>query len=659
MRNSKLLLIIPLLLAACTTDPVQEQLGETSAAGEVSVKIANTSENAVEGTLIVCFDEEAVPTLERAAAEAKRTRSGAVTRSGLARVDEILESVHVVSFERVFPETERFEARTRAAGLHRWYVLEFDPEQDLDEAAVRLAEVAEVAEVQFSARLRKCFDGEAVPLGDGAALQSRAMVTADFNDPQLPWQWHYINNADQAIATTSRAGADIRVADAWRLTAGDPRVIVAIVDEGVKYTHPDLAANMWVNPDPDPEMKDLHGYNFIDDGPITWNRKGDSGHATHIAGTIAAVNNNSLGVCGVAGGTGHNDGVRIMSCQIFSGDGVPTDYQSSRAVKYAADHGASILQCSYGYDAGKLRSDNAYERESPLLVAALRYFMEQDNCPALDGGLVFFSAGNESTAMAGYPSAYRDYISVTSFSADYLPAYYTNYGSGCNIAAPGGELSGLSGGKRAGILSTLCSEISEDDYGYMQGTSMACPHASGAAALGLSYALAKGKRFTREEFSAMVLTSVNDIDQYLAEGTKVSGSTIDLENYYRKMGTGSVDAYRLLMQVEGTPCVTVPLNRMQLIALTEHFGGGAENLTYTGVEMDGEDMDRLGLIDAPRIFNGKLQIKCTRPGSARIRVTAVAGGTRPATGVLMGGTEITKEFAILARPAVAENGGWL
>lgn len=94
------------------------------------------------------------------------------------------------------------------------------------------------------------------------------------------------------------AGADINVADAWKLTAGNPEVIVAIVDEGVKYTHPDLAANMWINPNPSPEYgkQDIHGWNFVTDGPISWGQKGDSGHGTHVAGTVAAVNNNGIGV---------------------------------------------------------------------------------------------------------------------------------------------------------------------------------------------------------------------------------------------------------------------------------------------------------------------------------------------------------------------------
>lgn len=135
------------------------------------------------------------------------------------------------------------------------------------------------------------------------------------------------------------AGADINAQDAWAITAGNPGVVVAIVDQGVKYTHPDLAANMWINTqekngatgaddDGNGYIDDIYGYNFVTRGAVSWDRevwvggenKGDSGHGTHVAGTVAAVNNNGVGVCGVAGGTGRNDGVKLMSCQIFSGN---------------------------------------------------------------------------------------------------------------------------------------------------------------------------------------------------------------------------------------------------------------------------------------------------------------------------------------------------
>ena len=664
-NKTKLLIFASLLLAACSTDPMQEipNRGDSAPEIETSGKICNTSDDAVAGSLIVKFGEEAIPSLEQNALNAAKTRS-ALTRSGIESVDDILNDLHVTSLERVFPEAGEHEARTRAAGLHRWYVLRFASEEDLDKAAERLAGVAEISKVQFRTRLYRASDCKTYPFQATANGQTRALVTADFNDPNLFWQWHYINNADQAVATTSVAGADINVADAWKLTAGNPEVIVAIVDEGVKYTHPDLAANMWINPNPSPEYKnqDIHGWNFAADGPISWGQKGDSGHGTHVAGTVAAVNNNGVGVCGVAGGTGRNDGVKLMSCQIFSGNDATSGAitTSAEAIKYAADNGAAIIQCSFGSKAGAYTSDSAYERGSGVQYNAIKYFIESQNCDAVGGGVVIFAAGNDATAMSGYPGAYHDYISVTSFSPDYLPAYYTNYGPGCNISAPGGDykISADAAKTYAEVLSTVPSELSEyngADYGFMQGTSMACPHVSGVAALGLSYALEKGKKFTLDEFKTMILTSVNDMETYL-DGSKTG---LVLADYRKKMGTGSIDAYQLLMQVEGTPCLRAKVGTKQLVALTKYFGGSASNLTYLRVEMTRENMDKLGITEAPSISYGKLMIHCTKPGVAKISVTAIAGGGSVGGGSSMGGQEITKEFAVIARATENANGGWL
>ena len=125
------------------------------------------------------------------------------------------------------------------------------------------------------------------------------------------------------------------------------------------------------------------------------------------------------------------------------------------------------------------------------------------------------------------------------------------------------------------------------------------------------------------------------------------------------MGTGITDAYQLLMQIEGTPCLRVAVGEVQLIPLTQHFGQGAEDLTYTDIRMSAKDMEKLGIKAAPKMYNGKLMIKCTKPGSAKIKVSAIAGGTKPGTGVVMGGMVVTKEFAVIARSAGAANGGWL
>ncbi|WP_418982779.1 S8 family serine peptidase [Alistipes sp.] len=661
MADKKFLLLAAILLAGCTSDPMTEEAGGGAEVPAVAQKIVNTSVHAQSGSLLVCFDDAAVNDIEQTVAEAVATRSVA-TRSGITSVDDIFADLNVKSFQRLFPCDARSEARTRAAGLHKWYELTFASDFDLNAAAERLASVDAVENIQFNTRLEKNWDSKAAPLS--AAKQAVRPSVLPFNDPQLYLQWHYINRGDRVVDPTARIGADIDVADAWAITGGDPRVIVAVVDEGVKYTHPDLASNMWVNTkeipgngiddDGNGYIDDVYGYNFVDNGPISWDKAKDSGHGTHTAGTVAAVNNNGIGVSGVAGGTGNGDGVRLMSCQVLSNDTGGTVAAMSRAIKYAADNGASIIQCSMGIQGGGPTSDNAWSTQQKAEYDALSYFINTSNCAALDGGMVIFSAGNDSNPRAGYPGAYRDYISVTSFGPDFLPASYTNYGPGCNIAAPGGDLT-MEGGDNAAVLSTLPSEVNEgEDYGYMQGTSMACPHVSGVVALGLSYALQQGKHFTRSEFTSMVLTSVNDIDVYL-DGTK--GST-RLDQYYKKMGTGAIDAYQLLMQVEGTPCLKVAVGTEQLIPLTQFFGASAANLTYLSVTMTAADKAKLGIEAGPEMVYGKLRIKCTKPGSARITVKAVGGGQNVGTGSQMGGMEITKEFAVIARGVQSQNGGW-
>lgn len=679
MNNRKLLIFASfLLLAGCTTDPdTDNNAGGGTSAQTPSAKIVNTSADAAAETLLVYFNDRAVETIESTAA-ATRT---AATRSGVASVDDVLSRLEIVSLERLFTYDARSEEQTRTAGLHKWYILTFGQGADLEKAARELAGVAEVSRIQFDTKLQKASVGNPMPFRIDETGTTRADFSGSgFNDPGLPSQWHYSNNGDKMFAATTAAGADINVPEAWKLTGGSPSIIVAIVDEGVKYTHPDLADNMWVNKaelngaantdnDGNGYKNDVHGYNFAtNSSDLTWSVShydnkgkydGDSGHGTHVAGTVAAVNNNGKGVCGVAGGTGSNDGVKLMSCQIFSGGEGGSAAVSAEAIKYAADNGASILQCSWGYPAGAVTTDNAYASGARIEKQAIDYFIATKNNAVLDGGLVIFAAGNDAKAMSGYPGAYRDYISVTAFSPDYLPAYYTNYGPGCNVAAPGGDAYiSPSGSSAAQVLSTLPSELYQSDYGYMQGTSMACPHVSGVAALGLSYALAKGKQYTVAEFKSMLLTSVNDIDTYL-DGTKQSLTTMQLRNYRKQMGTGAIDAYQLLMQIEGTPCLKAKVGVQQQLSLDKYFGKASANLTYLGVEISQADRTKLGISAEPTFVSGKLRLHCTKPGVARITVRAVAGGSGLGTGTSMGGMEIAKEFAVIARAVQTENGGWL
>ena len=271
------------------------------------------------------------------------------------------------------------------------------------------------------------------------------------------------------------------------------------------------------------------------------------------------------------------------------------------------------------------------------------------------------AAGNDMPGMSSYPGAYRDYISVTAMSCDYTPAYYTNYGPGCNIAAPGGDayqsyLENINTG-----ASEVLSTVNGGKYGYMQGTSMACPHVSGVAALGLSYALQLGKTFTQNEFTTLLLTSVNDINQYCT-GTKQyftdkgSLATLDLSQYKKGMGTGYIDAYQVLMNVRGITCIPIPVGSQYTLNLQPYLGGGNLDLKITEISISAEDMNRLGISANPTIFANQIILKCTKPGSAVVRIKLLAGNGNNSG---MNGMPITKEFAFIAREVHSQNGGWL
>ena len=160
MADKKILLFAVLLLAACTADPAMDGAdgGNSSANTAAAAKLINTPYDAKQGSLIVCFDDAAVPTIEATAASFAATRGDAgdaavLTRSGIAPVDEVLQGLEITSLRRVFPYTPRHEERTRAAGLHKWYVMTFDEQADLEAAALKLAAVAEVRNVEFNTKL--------------------------------------------------------------------------------------------------------------------------------------------------------------------------------------------------------------------------------------------------------------------------------------------------------------------------------------------------------------------------------------------------------------------------------------------------------------------------------------------------------------------------
>ena len=686
-----------LLLSGCAEETLPGRGNGSNTGSTTAPKIINTPQNAVEGQLLVCMNANESVDAETIAAQAP-------------------EGMTVKSFKPVFRAGKHNIKYLRKYGLDRWYCLEFEGAA-LEKAAGTMAGFGSVSRVQYNTRIACGENEKAAP----ATETGSDAADLPFNDDRLVHQWHMINTGDKTIASAAVEGADIGVKDVWeRLgVGGDSEIVVAVFDGPIKYTHDDLAENIWTNPfeiagnqiddkeDDNGYIDDIHGWNFERDTcKIDWTGAAETGHGTHVAGIVAAVNNNGTGVCGVAGGTGKGDGVKLMSCQILDGGRSTNANAAAHAFIYAADNGAHIAQCSWGYQGGMYESDYEYYYYYSIEYFAIQYFLDKDrwaeneerlnaklkarNLPErtriIDGPLVIFAAGNDGNDRSSYPGALMDCICVTGTGPDGMPGYYSNYGPGVNISAPGGDYYLNTSNSRGQVLSTCVSEAGYGDYAYMGGTSMACPHVSGIAALGLAYAKKLGKTFTREEFTALLLSSVNDIDSRLNSGYKYLG--IDpstgtelpprpYSSYQYKMGTGTIDAWKFMMNIEGTPILMVKVGNELSYNLDTFFGGGSGYMTYKGVEIDRETMKTLGITLKPRIENGMLVINPGKTGSGKIKITAIAGGDKVAGGISgdmsgmgdivtvpdsgggMGGMYISREISIVARGTASNNGGWL
>ena len=423
------------------------------------------------------------------------------------------------NFTPVFFIGGEFEERQRAEGLHLWYVASFDSNVPLTKAG---AELYDLPDVEFVEPVTQ--------------IEPR-----EFNDPHWSKQWSLYNDGQKSIGASGEKllGCDLNVLKAWQITTGSPNVIVAVSDTGCDLEHEDLKQNLWVNEaelygqagvddDGNGYVDDIHGQTFCCDetgahlAPSI--EAGD--HGTHVAGTIAAVSNNGLGISGIAGGNGSADsGVRLMIIQTISNNEKYGYNLPARAFQYAADNGATIINCSWGTKDG---------RPTPEVVkVGIEYFNKYaginkygEQTGPMAGGLCIFAAGNE-TATVGYPAMEENVMAVGSVGADFAPAYYTNYGEWVDIAGIGGDAK-----KGYQIYSTLPGS----KYGNMQGTSMACPSVSGVAALALSKYQKQG--FTRENLFEILTKTANPV----------------IYNYgSKKLGSGLVDAFAALNYDDSAP----------------------------------------------------------------------------------------------------------
>ena len=619
----------------------------------------------VEGEVIVKFTPQVADMI--ASVEATR---GAATRSGAVALDEVLEAIKGYQLERVFPLDERTEARTREQGLHQWYVVRFGAGSTAEQVAQRMQTLGEVQAVDFNRSIKRAYRTKATPLSAerlAAAESATRAATGAMNDPLLAAQWHLVNRGDQfcegELAKSVR-DADVQCEGAWERSTGDEQVIVAVLDEGVFVDHPDLKDNIWINEnevwrshddnDGNGYVGDRYGYNFVKGtGVITWNDAYDSGHGSHVAGVISAVNNNGVGISSVAGGDGSGNGVKIMVCQIFSGYTGSSSLAVVRAIKYAADNGAVVLQCSWGYVSGAANmydwgepgfaSQEEWEMGAPLEKSALDYFTHNAgsaNGP-IEGGVAVFAGGNESAPMAGYPGASKDYISVAATAADFTAATYTNYGPGTTVSAPGGDQDYYfdyvddehNYGEVGCVLSTLPYHVSASGYGYMEGTSMACPHVSGVVALGISYAAQLRRHLTESELRELLISTTTPIDEfqtgaktysrYVADIGPIQPMQINLNAYRGQMGAGQVNADALLKAIEGAgrelsfPNLYIDQNGTVAVVPSRYFVGG-EALTYN-VTIDNVAVATVATSGSKLIFKG------VGEGSTTARIVASNG----------------------------------
>lgn len=330
-------------------------------------------------------------------------RSAAVGRLGLQAERAVVSPRFTRVAVPVHPENARAELKAAAAALRR------DP-------AVRIAEP--------NLPVYK----DAVP-----------------NDPRFADQWA-LNNTGQTGGT---ADADVDAPEAWDVTTGSSAVTVAVIDTGVEYTHPDLAANILRD-----NGGNLVGYDFGEEDADPMDH---DGHGTHVAGIVGAVGNNAVGVSGIC------PTVRIMPVKFFTDAGGGDVGNAIRAIDFAVEHGARIINASWG----------TYDRSDLLLEAIER---------ARDAGVLFVaaagnggndSAGDNNDELAHYPSSFTqetdNMLAVAATDSRDRLASFSNYGvHSVDLAAPG-----------VGILSTFTPGI----YGQLSGTSMAAPCVAGAAAL--------------------------------------------------------------------------------------------------------------------------------------------------------------------------------
>lgn len=408
---------------------------------------------------------------------------------------------------KVDPNSKGHKARHEAWGFDLWYEVTMDNSSNVKQAVADFSALKEIELAEPVYKKRKIEPVEVKP------IQKSIQTKTSPNDEFYNLLWGLNNTGQQINNVAGTAGADIAAEAAWEIEKGNSNVIVSVHDGGVQFDHPDLAANMWPNIGPD-------GTNTIPDD-----------HGTHVSGTIAGITNNEIGIAGIAGGDGSGNGVRIMSLDIFSGS-----LSTYQGFVYAADNGSSISQNSWGYE-----NPDVYNTPD---LEGIYYFNENGGGDALlGGGIVIFAAGNDNDDGKWYPAYDNSTIAVASFDNLGRRSSFSNYGTWVDISAPG---------------TNIASTATGSQYVWMSGTSMACPHVSGVAALVLSKYYGN---ITKEQLWNAILDGVEDIYAY-------NPSNIGT------LGTGSTSAHKALFEASKRFFPKVLTSEVEVLSAYNANSGG-------------------------------------------------------------------------------------